>query len=91
MRFDAWTFDIIALDVTAGAERSLAGAGEDSDAQLRIVPKLLPIVSEQAVSLDIACIEPFRPVDRDVGERPFFSKMTFIASLPCSAPFCTGL
>ena len=53
--------------VEAGAERLVAGAGDDGDVRIVVVAEVLPRLDELLRGRRIDAVHDLRPVDRDVG------------------------
>jgi hypothetical protein len=58
----------VCLDIAAGTEGALSAAGQNADAQARIVTKLLPDVGQPFIGLEVTDIQSFRAVDSDVRD-----------------------
>src|SRR5262249_46399167 len=76
-RFSAAPVDIIRLDIAAGTECALAGAGEDRHAQRRVIVEFRPDVSQAFVCLEVAGVQPFGSIDGYVGNLTFLFEYHF--------------
>lgn len=61
------------LQVPAGAEEFLAGAGDDRDPKLRVVPEIAEDLAHDAAGLQVDGIG-LRPVDRDFENAAFAAR-----------------
>jgi len=69
--FAPGSFDVVRLDIAAGAERAVAGAGEDCHAEITVGLELRPDFREAAVGLEVARVQALGPIDRDIGDGAF--------------------
>src|ERR1700722_2183895 len=84
--------DVIVLDIAARAERAVARPRENRDAQSRVIAKLAPDIREHPVGLEVTGVQPLRPINRHISDRPFFLEQYFHRDLSPAplGPNCTS-
>src|SRR5262245_34344558 len=84
MRLYGELWKIVRFYVCAGTKRPLSRAGENSNAQRRIIAILAQYLGEQPVRFTITSVEPLGTVERHIRQRTFFLEQDFHKYTFCS-------